>query len=57
MPIEETQAKTTVADLLAMDEGVELDFDPPKAVIVLRPAFVSAPEEADSESTPHPESP
>jgi len=57
MPIKETQTKASIADLLAMDEDYELDFDAAKAVIVLRPAFVNEPEEADFESTPRPESP
>ena len=32
-----TGAGGNIADLLAMDEGVDIDFDPPKAVIVGRP--------------------
>ncbi len=32
-----TGAGGSIADLLAMDEGVDIDFDPPKAVIAGRP--------------------
>lgn len=32
-----TGAGRSIADLLAMDEGVDIDFDPPKAVIASRP--------------------